>query len=113
MEPTDAELYSTLLEQLTETGDVVEDREAGVIHLNGLPGQRAPSLRLHLTPELLGRVLRDLAPDYREQFPLLSPSEGALVAFYIQILAAVEEAGTRGRDIRLCPPGADLPHPPR
>ena len=107
MDPTDAELYTMLLEQLAEVGEVIEDRDAGVLHVNGMPGQRVTPIRLHLTPELLGRALRDLAPDYAEQFPLLKPLEAALVVFWLHVLAAVEEAGPRTSDIELCPPGVD------
>jgi hypothetical protein len=104
MEPTDVELYAMLLEHLAEVGQVVEDRDAGVLRISGMPGQQATPIRLHLTPELLGRALRDLAPDYAEQFPLLKPLEAALIAFWIHLLAAVEEAGPRTSDLELCPP---------
>jgi hypothetical protein len=107
LEPTDAELYTMLLEQLAEAGEVVEDRDAGVLHISRMPGQRVTPIRLHLTPELLGQALRDLAPDYVEQFPLLEPLEAALVVFWPHVLAAVEEAGPRTSDIELCPPGVD------
>ena len=109
MDPPDAELYSMLLKQLAEAGEVVEDADAGVLHISGMPGQRVTSLRLHLTPELLGRALRDLAPDYAEQFQLLNPLEAALVAFWIHVLAAVEKAGPRTSDIELCPPLGSRP----
>src|SRR4051794_4181856 len=104
MDPTDAELYSMLVKQLAEVGHVVEDADGGVLHISGMPGQRVTPIRLHLTPELLGQALRDLAPDYAEQFPLLNPLEAALVVFWLHVLGAVEEAGPRTSDIELCPP---------
>ena len=76
----------------------------GVLRLTGFPYQPPGELRLHLTPGLLGRALRDLAPDYAEQFPLLKPLEAALVGFFVHLLAAIEEAGPRTSDIELCPP---------
>ena len=110
MDPTDAELYSMLLEQLTEVGEVIEDRDAGVLHVSGMPDQRVTPVRLHLTPELLGRALRDLAPDYAEQFPLLKPLEAALVVFWLHVLAAVEEAGPGPATSSCARPGSML-HP--
>jgi hypothetical protein len=107
MEPTDAELYAALLEQLTEAGRVIEDPGTGVLILSGFPSQRSPALRLHLTPELLGRALRDLTPTFAEQFPLLAPLEAALVAFFLHVLGAIEEAGPYASDIELSPPGAE------
>ena len=44
-----------------------------------------------------------------EQFPLLHPLEAALVAFWIHVLGAVEEAGPRTSDIELCPPLGSRP----
>ncbi|MDL5160194.1 hypothetical protein [Actinomycetospora termitidis] len=105
----DDELFAMLLEQLEEAGEVAPEFDGDVIVLRGQPGQSAPELRLHLTPALLGRVLRDLAPDYAPVFPLLEPLEAALVVLWVHIMAAVEESSPRAADIELCPPGAAAP----
>ena len=47
MDPTDAELYSMLLEQLSEVGEVIEDRDAGVLHVSGMPDCTHWSLAPH------------------------------------------------------------------
>ena len=109
MEPTEDELYDMLLEQLAEAGEVSSSTETGVVLLRGLPRQRGPVLRLHLTPALLGRALRELAPDFAPEFPRLQPLEAALVVFYLHVLAAVEKSGPGDSDIVLFPPEAGIP----
>lgn len=110
MEPTEDELYDMLLEQLAEAGEVSRSTETGVVFLRGLPRrQRGPLLRLHLTPALLGRALRELAPDFAPEFPRLPPLEAALVVFYLHVLAAVEKSGPGDGDIVLFPPEAGIP----
>ena len=109
MEPTENELYDLLLEQLAEAGEVSSNTETGVVLLRGLPRQRGPLLRLHLTPALLGRALRELAPDFAPEFPRLQPLEAALVVFYLHVLAAVENSGPGVGDIVLFPPEAGIP----
>ncbi|MEJ2866751.1 hypothetical protein WCD74_03185 [Actinomycetospora sp. OC33-EN08] len=106
MGSTDNELFAMLLEQLEEAGEVPPEVVGDVIVLRGQPGQREPELRLHLNPSLLGRTLRDLVPDYAPVFPLMKPLEAALVAFWVHLMAAMEEAGPGAVDIELCPPGA-------
>ncbi|GAA4832887.1 hypothetical protein GCM10023201_21130 [Actinomycetospora corticicola] len=103
MGTTDDELFVTLLVQLTEAGKVAPEVDGDVVVLRGQPGQRVPELRLHLTPKLLGRTLRDLAPDYAPVFPRMQPVEAALVAFWVHLMAAVEEARPGAADIELWP----------
>ena len=80
-----------------------------MVLLRGLPRQRGPLLRLHLTPALLGRALRELAPDFAPEFPRLQPLEAALVVFYLHVLAAVEKSGPGDGNIVLFPPEAGIP----
>lgn len=102
MGTTNDELFTMLLEQLGEAGEAPEV-DGDVVVLRGQPGQRVPELRLHLTSALLGRTLRDLAPDYAPVFPRMEPVEAALIAFWVHLMAAVEDARPGAIDIELQP----------
>lgn len=76
MEPTENELYDMLLEQLAEAGEVSSSTESGVVLLRGLPRQRGPLLRLHLTPALLGRAAPRARAGLRARVPAAPPAGG-------------------------------------
>lgn len=87
MDPVDERLYDQLVAYLAGKGTVREDFAAGVLTLSAFDGRPLdPPVRLHVTPDELGRHLRATAPS-------TSQLEASWDRFVAQIGECVESAG--------------------
>ncbi|MFV2195963.1 MULTISPECIES: hypothetical protein [unclassified Nocardiopsis] len=108
---TDEELYDELIASLAAEGVRATpglDRASILIHNDWALGDEAPErfdppLELAVSPQMLGRHLRAIAPEAQDALgQALSPLGAAMSLFLVHIMAAVETKP--GRHFTIDPP---------
>jgi len=101
----DDELYSELLEWLRSVSAASAARE-GPIVISDFDGETfAQPLRLHVTPESLGRHLRNRAPESGGAFPDVDPVVAAFRLFLVHVEEAVRARRPDQRELVLSDTG--------
>jgi hypothetical protein len=91
--PIDERLYDQLVAYLAAKAGVREDFGAGILFLHEVEGRPLdPPLRLHVTMESFGALVRDSESEAAAQYPEIAPVEAAWRQFTDRLWAAVEKA---------------------
>lgn len=90
----DDEAFAALMNFLEFSGEVVDDRDGGVVTVLGYENvQRDPPLHLHLTPLSLGERLRRSEGHATSAFPDVDPDRAAWQLFTVHVEEAIHTAG--------------------
>lgn len=90
----DDEVFAALMNFLESSGEVVDDRDDGVVTVLRYDDvQRDPPLHLHLTPLSLGERLRGSGGEASAVFPDVEPGRAAWQLFTVHVEEAIHTAG--------------------
>lgn len=109
----DERLYDQLVAYLAAKAKVREDFGAGILTLHEVGGRPLdPPLRLHVTTESFGALVRQTADDAATEYPDVRPLEASWRRFTDRLWAAVEKA--QPGETELVVEGHDVvPRPPQ